>query len=96
MSRLTYAMTDSATMLRRQLRHMVRYPIALMLIGLPVIILLLFVYVFGGTLGAGLGGTGVASGRVAAASTSTTSPPASCSSAWRASRRGRRSRWPWT
>jgi len=29
----------------------------LMLVGLPVIFLLLFVYVFGGTLGAGLGGT---------------------------------------
>ncbi len=49
-------MTDSATMLRRQLRHMLRYPIALMLVGIPVVFLLLFVYVFGGTLGAGLGG----------------------------------------
>ena len=29
----------------------------LMLVGLPIILLLLFVYVFGGTLGAGLGGT---------------------------------------
>ena len=56
MSTLTYALTDSATMLRRQLRHMLRYPIALMLVGIPVVILLLFVYVFGGTLGAGLGG----------------------------------------
>jgi ABC-2 type transport system permease protein len=63
MSTLTYAMTDSATMLRRQLRHMVRYPIALMLIGLPVILMLLFVYVFGGTLGAGLGGAGGSGGR---------------------------------
>jgi ABC-2 type transport system permease protein len=57
MSTLSYAMTDSATMLRRQLRHMLRYPIALMLIGIPVVFLLLFVYVFGGTLGAGLGGS---------------------------------------
>ena len=56
MSTLTYALTDSATMLRRQLRHMLRYPIALMLVGIPVVVLLLFVYVFGGTLGAGLGG----------------------------------------
>jgi ABC-2 type transport system permease protein len=56
MSTVSYAMTDSATMLRRQLRHMLRYPIALMLIGIPVIFLLLFVYVFGGTLGAGLSG----------------------------------------
>ena len=34
-----------------------RYPsVTLLLIGIPVILLLLFVYVFGGTLGAGLGG----------------------------------------
>jgi ABC-2 type transport system permease protein len=57
MSTLTYAVTDSATMLRRQLRHMLRYPsMTLMLAGLPIVLLLLFVYVFGGTLGAGLGG----------------------------------------
>jgi ABC-2 type transport system permease protein len=44
-------------MLRRQLRHMQRYPsLTLLILGLPVILLLLFVYVFGGTLGAGLGG----------------------------------------
>ena len=48
---------DSATMLRRQLRRMLRYPsMTLLLAGMPVIFLLLFVYVFGGTLGAGLGG----------------------------------------
>jgi len=57
MSTLSYAASDSATMLRRNLRHMLRYPsMTLMLVGLPVIFLLLFVYVFGGTLGAGLGG----------------------------------------
>ena len=57
MSTLSYAVTDSATMLRRQLRHMLRYPsMTLMLAGLPIVLLLLFVYVFGGTLGAGLGG----------------------------------------
>ena len=57
MSTLTLAVTDSATMLRRQLRHMQRYPsLTLLILGLPVIFLLLFVYVFGGTLGAGLGG----------------------------------------
>jgi ABC-2 type transport system permease protein len=59
MSTLTYAVTDSATMLRRQLRHMLRYlSMTLMLIGMPIVLLLLFVYVFGGTLGAGLGGPG--------------------------------------
>jgi ABC-2 type transport system permease protein len=57
MSTLTYAVADSATMLRRQLRHMQRYlSMTLMLIGMPIVLLLLFVYVFGGTLGAGLGG----------------------------------------
>lgn len=60
MSTMTYAARDSATMLRRNIRHMLRYPsLTLMLIGQPVLFLLLFVYVFGGTLGAGLpGGTG--------------------------------------
>jgi ABC-2 type transport system permease protein len=44
-------------MLRRQLRHMQRYPsMTLLILGMPVVFLLLFVYVFGGTLGAGLGG----------------------------------------
>ncbi|MGW4482846.1 ABC transporter permease [Amycolatopsis sp. NPDC004368] len=48
---------DSATMLRRNLKHMLRYPsMTLMLVGMPVVFLLLFVYVFGGTMGAGLGG----------------------------------------
>ena len=36
MSTLTYAVADSAMMLRRQLRHMLRYAsITLMLIGMP-------------------------------------------------------------
>jgi ABC-2 type transport system permease protein len=57
MSALSCAVADSATMLRRQLRHMLRYPsMTLLLIGMPIVFLLLFVYVFGGTLGAGLGG----------------------------------------
>jgi ABC-2 type transport system permease protein len=57
MNTLTYAVRDSRTMLRRNLRRMARYPsLTGFLIGIPVIFLLLFVYVFGGTLGAGLGG----------------------------------------
>ena len=57
MSTLSHAVTDSATMLRRNLRHMQRYPsLTLLILAMPVILLLLFVYVFGGTLGAGLGG----------------------------------------
>ncbi|MET9494509.1 ABC transporter permease [Streptomyces sp. NPDC006552] len=57
MNTATYAVRDSATMLRRNLRHMVRYPSqTLMLIGLPLLFLLLFVYVLGATMGAGLPG----------------------------------------
>ncbi|MET7397595.1 ABC transporter permease [Dactylosporangium sp. NPDC005572] len=53
----SFALTDSATMLRRNLRRMVRYPsMTITLIGMPIVFLLLFVYVFGGTLGAGIGG----------------------------------------
>ena len=57
MSTLSHAVTDSATMLRRNLLHMLRYPsITVILISLPVVFLLLFVYVLGGALGAGLAG----------------------------------------
>jgi ABC-2 type transport system permease protein len=62
MTSIAYAIKDSSTMLRRNLRHMQRYPsLTLMLIGQPIVFLLLFVYVFGGTMGAGI--AGVASGR---------------------------------
>ena len=62
MSSIAYAIQDSTTMLRRNLRHMQRYPsLTLMLVGQPLVFLLLFVYVFGGTMGAGI--AGVASGR---------------------------------
>jgi ABC-2 type transport system permease protein len=53
---MTYPMRDSLTMLRRNLRHMQRYPsLTVMLLGQPILFLLLFVYVFGATLGNGLG-----------------------------------------
>jgi ABC-2 type transport system permease protein len=56
MTSLNYAVADSATMLRRNLRHMQRYPtLTGIVLGMPVVFLLIFVYVFGGTLGAGLG-----------------------------------------
>ena len=56
MTTLSYAARDSKTMLRRNLRRVVRYPsMTLMLVGMPIVFLMLFVYVFGGTLGAGLG-----------------------------------------
>jgi len=54
MSALAYTLSDSLTMSRRNLVHAIRYPIIAYLIALPVIFLLLFVYVLGGTLGAGL------------------------------------------
>ena len=54
--------TDTATMLRRNLRRARRYPsLTFFIAAIPVVFLLLFVFVLGGTLGAGLGG--VAGGR---------------------------------
>ncbi len=58
MAVLPYALTDSTTMLRRNLRRMRRYPTIFYIAGIPIFFLLLFVYVLGGTLGAGLGGSG--------------------------------------
>jgi ABC-2 type transport system permease protein len=56
MTALAYTVADSATMLRRNLKHQLRYPsVTVMLVGMPIVFLLLFVYVFGGQLGAGLG-----------------------------------------
>jgi ABC-2 type transport system permease protein len=58
MSALTLTILDSRTMLRRNLRRLVRYPsMTVLLVGMPIVFLLLFVYVFGGQLGAGLGPT---------------------------------------
>ena len=55
MSTLAYTVSDSTTMLRRNLRRLQRYPsLTLLLIGMPIVFLLLFVYVFGGQLGHGL------------------------------------------
>ncbi|HSS12069.1 MAG TPA: ABC transporter permease, partial [Acidimicrobiales bacterium] len=52
-----HAGRDTATMVRRHLRHMRRYPaLTFMLVFLPIVFLLLFVDVFGSTLGNGLGG----------------------------------------
>jgi ABC-2 type transport system permease protein len=57
-------MTDSLTMIRRNLLHLRRYPtLPIALVGTPLVFLLLFVYVFGGTLGDGLGGLGGSGGR---------------------------------
>ena len=65
MTTLAYTAADSATMLRRNLRHLLRYPtLTVMVAATPVVLLLIFVYVFGGTLGSGLG-HGALSGRAA-------------------------------
>jgi ABC-2 type transport system permease protein len=57
MSTLTYAAADSATMLRRNLRHALRYPsMTVSTVAGPVLILLLFNYAFGGALGEAIGG----------------------------------------
>ena len=55
----SYTLTDSATMVQRNLLHALRYPaMTLSILAIPVIFLLLFVYVLGGTLGAGMPGPG--------------------------------------
>jgi ABC-2 type transport system permease protein len=57
MSTRTHAVRDSATMLRRNLRHAVRYPsAAIWSVAIPVFFLLLFAGLLGNALGEGLGG----------------------------------------
>jgi ABC-2 type transport system permease protein len=57
MSTLTLAVRDSSTMLRRNLLHARRYPsLTLNLLLTPIMLLLLFVYIFGDALGSSLGG----------------------------------------
>src|SRR2546426_3698516 len=57
MSTLSFALRDSATMLRRDVRHSLRNLPMTLISGLlvPIIMLVLFVYVFGGAIGAGQG-----------------------------------------
>jgi ABC-2 type transport system permease protein len=53
-----YLLADSATMLSRNLLHARRYPsMTLVVAVIPIIFYLIFVYVFGSTLGNGLPGT---------------------------------------
>ena len=57
----SHVIADAVTMLRRNLLHIVRYPgLSMFTILGPVVILLLTVFVFGGTLGAGLPGVDAA------------------------------------
>ncbi|MGY0018044.1 ABC transporter permease [Streptomyces sp. cg35] len=56
MSSLSLAVRDSSTMLRRNLLHARRYPsLTLNLLLTPVMLLLLFVYIFGDTMSGGAG-----------------------------------------
>lgn len=64
--RPSHVVIDAITMLRRDLLHIVRYPgLTVFVIVGPVVFLLLFVFVLGGTLGAGLPGVDPAGGRAA-------------------------------
>ncbi|WP_328905111.1 ABC transporter permease [Streptomyces sp. NBC_00234] len=57
MSSLALAVRDSSTMLRRNLLHARRYPsMTLNLLLTPIMLLLLFVYIFGDAMSAGIGG----------------------------------------
>ncbi|MFB7452095.1 ABC transporter permease [Streptomyces sp. NPDC056194] len=57
MSTLSLAARDTTTMLRRNLLHARRYPsLTLNLLLTPIMLLLLFVYIFGDTMSAGMGG----------------------------------------
>lgn len=57
MSALSLAARDSSTMLRRNLLHARRYPsLTLNLLLTPIMLLLLFVYIFGDALSAGING----------------------------------------
>ncbi|MER7570263.1 ABC transporter permease [Streptomyces sp. NPDC126514] len=59
MSSLSLAARDCSTMLRRNLLHARRYPsLTLNLLLTPIMLLLLFVYIFGDTMSAGIGGGG--------------------------------------
>ncbi|MGW0533285.1 ABC transporter permease [Streptomyces sp. NPDC003032] len=59
MSALSLAVRDSNTMLRRNLLHARRYPSGtLNLLLTPIMMLLLFVYIFGDVMSAGIGGGG--------------------------------------
>jgi ABC-2 type transport system permease protein len=60
MSTLSYAVRDSTTMLRRNVRHSLRYP-AMTVSGMvvPIFFLVMFVGVFGNTIRAGLTGASI-------------------------------------
>ncbi|MFE0748263.1 ABC transporter permease [Gordonia sp. NPDC058843] len=66
MTAIADAVADSRVMVRRNVRRLIRFPVlTVMLVGIPVVFLLLFVFVFGGQLGAGMITQSGAGGRAA-------------------------------
>ncbi|MGW7465466.1 ABC transporter permease [Streptomyces xantholiticus] len=63
MATMSYAAKDSRTMLRRNLKKALRYPsLTLTVVIMPIMMLLLFNYVFGSALGTGISGLPTGSG----------------------------------
>ena len=63
MSTLSYAVRDSTTLLRRNVRHSLRYPaMTISGMGVSIFFLLMFVGVFGNTMRAGLTGASIPGG----------------------------------
>ncbi|MFI5773778.1 ABC transporter permease [Streptomyces sp. NPDC051658] len=63
MATMSYAAQDSRTMLRRSLKKALRYPsLTLTVVIMPIMMLLLFNYVFGRALGTGISGLPTGSG----------------------------------
>ena len=57
MTTLTFSSNDALTMLRRNLLHARRYPaMVFSIVVMPILLLLVFNYFFGGALGTGVGG----------------------------------------
>lgn len=63
MATMSYAARDSRTMLRRNLKKALRYPsLTVTVVAMPLVMLLLFNYVFGSALGNGISGLSTGSG----------------------------------
>ncbi len=63
MATMSYAAKDSRTMLRRNLKKALRYPsLTVTVVAMPLVMLLLFNYVFGSALGTGISGLPTGSG----------------------------------
>ncbi|MET7801214.1 ABC transporter permease [Streptomyces decoyicus] len=63
MATMSYAAKDSRTLLRRNLKKALRYPsLTVTVVAMPVVMLLLFNYVFGSALGTGISGLPTGSG----------------------------------